>query len=407
MENKVIAVLGATGSVGMQSLDVARKNGYTVDAISCCRDIKKAEEIVREFKVRLCAVEHPELAWQLRRGIRDTGCKVISGLGSAGVVARETEADTVINAVTGIAGLMPTVRTLEAGKNLALANKESLVTAGAYVMALAGKNNKEILPVDSEHCAVWQSLRAGKSSEVKRIILTASGGPFFSFNKEQLAKVTPKDALKHPTWNMGAKITIDSATLVNKGFEIIEAAWLFGVSAEKIDVTVHRESIIHSMVEYNDNMVIAQLGVPDMRSCIQYAITYPDRFESPAAQLDFTKLGKLSFFEPDTETFPLLALAKKVLSLGGSYGAALNGANEEAVRLFLEEKINLPTLFELVEGATLSVGDGKETSLESVYDADTRARAYVRERAGKSPLAPGNARRCSATRNASIHTERR
>lgn len=381
MENKVIAVLGATGSIGTQSLDVARKNGYTVDAISCCRDVKKAEEIIREFKVRLCAVEHPELAWQLKRSIRDTDCKVVSGLGSAGVVAAETKADTVINAVTGIAGLMPTVRTLESGKNLALANKESLVTAGAYVMSLAGKNNKEILPVDSEHCAVWQSLKAGKRDEVKRIILTASGGPFFSFSKEKLASVTPAEALNHPTWNMGAKITIDSATLMNKGFEVIEAAWLFGVGAEKIDVIVHRESIIHSMVEYNDNMIIAQLGAPDMRSCIQYALTYPERRESVAEQLDFAKLSKLTFFEPDTETFPLLALAKKVLTLGGSYGAALNGANEQAVSLFLDGKITLPRLFELVESATLSVGSGKEISLDDVFEADREARAYVRERA--------------------------
>ena len=382
MDKKIIAVLGATGSVGMQSLDVARKKGYTVDAISCCRDVKKAEDIVREFKVRLCAVEHPELAFQLKRALRDTDCKVISGLGAAGVAATETKAETVINAVTGIAGLMPTVRTLEAGKSLALANKESLVTAGAYVMALAGKNNKEILPVDSEHCAVWQSLRSGKRSEVKRIILTASGGPFFSYDKERLAGVTPQDALKHPTWNMGSKITIDRATLMNKGFEVIEAAWLFGLTSEKIDVIVHRESIIHSMVEYNDNMVIAQLGAPDMRSCIQYALTYPDRFDSPAEQLDFAKLSKLTFFEPDTDTFPLLGLAKKVLDLGGSYGAALNGANEEAVAMFVRDGITLPELFRVVAEATEACGNA-DTSLEAVFDADKAARAKVRETARK------------------------
>ncbi len=380
MESKVIAVLGATGSVGSQSLDVARKKGYTVDAISCYRDIKKAEEIIREFKVKLCAVEHPELSEVLKYAVSDTDCRVMSGHGAASIVAAETKADTVIHAVTGIAGLMPTVKALESGKNLALANKESLVTAGAYVMALAGKNNKEILPVDSEHCAVWQSLKSGKRDEIKRIILTASGGPFFSYSKERLATVTPAEALNHPTWNMGAKITIDSATLMNKGFEVIEAAWLFGVPGEKIDVIVHRESIIHSMVEYNDNMIIAQLGAPDMRSCIQYALTYPERSESVAEQLDFAKLSRLTFFEPDTETFPLLSLAKKVLSLGGSYGAALNGANEEAVRLFLEEKINLPRLFELVESATLSVGDGNDLSLDGVFEADRKARAYVREK---------------------------
>ncbi len=380
MSNKVIAVLGATGSVGTQALDVARKKGYTVDTISCRRDIKKAEKAIREFNVKLCAVEDSEAASLLRASIKDTCCKVISGEGSAVIAAEETSADIVINSVTGIAGLMPTVKTLEAGKKLALANKESLVTAGMYVMYLAGKNNKEILPVDSEHCAVWQSLRSGKKSEVKRLILTASGGPFFSYSREELEKVTPAEALKHPTWNMGTKITVDSATLMNKGFEVIEAAWLFGIPAEKIDVIIHRESIIHSMVEYNDNMVIAQLGVPDMRSCIQYALTYPDRYDSPAEQLDFTKISKLTFFKPDTDTFPLLKLAKKVYSLGGSYGAALNGANEEAVRLFLEGKINLNRLFDLVETATLACGEKNGFSLSAVYDADARAKAYVRER---------------------------
>ena len=371
-----LAVLGATGSVGMQALDVARRQGYEVIAISCRADISKAEAAVREFGVKQCAVEDKGAASLLSAALRDTDCKVLAGKGASAELAAECRADTVLNAVTGIAGLMPTVNTLKSGKKLALANKESLVTAGAYVMALVGKNNTEILPVDSEHCALWQSLRAGESKEVKRLILTASGGPFFGYTKKQLAEVTPEQALKHPTWNMGRKITIDSATLMNKGFEVIEAAWLFGADAEKIDVIVHRESIIHSMVEYIDNTVIAQMGAPDMRTCIQYALTYPERMQGQAKPLDFSRLGSLSFFPPDRDVFPLLRLAEKVCGMGGSYGAALNGSNEEAVGLFLKGKISLPALFEIVEEATLSCGCG-DTDIDAVFDTDMRARSCV------------------------------
>ena len=380
MENKKIAVLGCTGSVGTQSLDVAKKQGYTVTAVSCGKNIAKAEQIIREFGIKLCAVNDENAAILLRAAIRDTYCTVIGGKDAAAKVALESDADTVLNSITGVAGLMPTVRTLESGKNLALANKESLVTAGAYVMPLAKKMGKEILPVDSEHCAVWQSLKAGRSQDVKRIILTASGGPFFGYTKEKLATVTAMQALKHPTWNMGVKITIDSATLMNKGFEVIEAAWLFDKPVERIDVIVHRESIIHSMVEYKDNMIIAQLGSPDMRSCIQYALTAPQRIDGIAEPLDFAKLSKMTFYEPDFETFPLLSLAKRVHKMGGSYGAALNGANEEAVALFLQDKISLPKLFELVESATLVSGTN-EINPEAVFEADARARASVRENA--------------------------
>ena len=380
MENKKIAVLGCTGSVGTQSLDVAKKQGYTVTAVSCGRNIAKAEQIIREFDVKLCAVHDENAAILLRAAVRDTDCTVIGGKDAASRVALECDADTVLNSITGVAGLMPTVKTLESGKNLALANKESLVTAGAYVIPLAKKMGKEILPVDSEHCAVWQSLKAGRRQDVKRIILTASGGPFFGYTKEKLATVTAMQALKHPTWNMGVKITIDSATLMNKGFEVIEAAWLFDTPTERVDVIVHRESIIHSMVEYKDNMIIAQLGAPDMRSCIQYALTAPQRIDGIAEPLDFTKLSKITFYEPDYDTFPLLALAKRVHKMGGSYGAALNGANEEAVAMFLQDKISLPKLFELVERATLESGsDG--ISPEAVFEADARARASVRENA--------------------------
>ncbi len=377
MNAKTIAVLGCTGSVGTQALDVARKQGYKVSAISCGKNIVTAESVIREFGVKLCAVNDNQAASLLSAAVKDTDCKVIGGSEAAAIVAENAEADTVLNSITGIAGLMPTVKTLESGKSLALANKESLVTAGKYVMSLAKQKGKEILPVDSEHCAVWQSLMAGDRQDVKKIILTASGGPFFGYTREKLALVTAKDALKHPTWNMGVKITIDSATLMNKGFEVIEAAWLFDTPADKIDVIVHRESIIHSMVEYKDNMVIAQLGAPDMRSCIQYALTAPRRVKGIAESLDFAKLAKMTFFAPDEEAFPLLSLARRAYAMGGSYGAALNGANEEAVALFLAGEINLPKLFELVQRATLDCGCDESTP-EAVFDTDKRARETVR-----------------------------
>lgn len=380
MKKRRLAILGATGSIGTQALDVARRQGYEIDAVTCRRDVKKAEEAIREFGVKLCGVEDEAAAKLLKAAIKDTDCKVISGKEAAYTVASESDADTVLNSVTGIAGLLPTVHALESGKELALANKESLVTAGEYVMGLAKKHNKEILPVDSEHCAVWQSLRSGNKSEVKKIILTASGGPFFGYTPEMLGEVTPAQALAHPTWNMGAKITIDSATLMNKGFEVIEAAWLFGVKAEEIDVIVHRESIIHSMVEYKDNAVISQMGAPDMRTCIQYALTYPERAEASAPALDLAKIGKLTFYKPDEDTFPLLALAKRVLSMGGCYGASLNGANEAAVALFLDGRIRLPKLFEVVERATYKAGNADST-LHAVFEADRAARAYVYENA--------------------------
>ena len=382
MPAKRIAVLGCTGSVGTQALDVAAKQGYEVTALSCAKNVQKAEEAIRRFGVKLCGVADTEAARLLRAAVKDTDCKIIEGNDAAATVAETAEADTVLNAVTGVAGLMPTVKALENGKELALANKESLVTAGEYVTALAAKNNKEILPVDSEHCAVWQSLKGSRRKDVKRIILTASGGPFFGYTPEMLASVTAKDALKHPTWNMGVKITVDSATLMNKGFEVIEAKWLFDAEPDEIDVIVHRESIIHSMVEYKDNMIIAQLGAPDMRSCIQYALTAPERIDGIAEPLDFAKLAKMTFFAPDERTFPLLALAKQVLKKGGCYGASLNGANEEAVAMFVRDGITLPELFRVVAEATEACGNA-DTSLEAVFDADKAARAKVRETARK------------------------
>ena len=379
MQGRSIAVVGATGSVGTQALDVARHFGIRVSGISCAGNVAKAEEIIREFKPDFCGVTDLTAARELENRISDTGCKVIAGIEAAKTVAEVSEADTVLNSVTGIAGLAPSVATLKSGKRLALANKESLVTAGEIVTSIAEKAGLPILPVDSEHCALWQSLSAGRREQVRRLILTASGGPFRGMTAEQIAGKTARDALKHPTWNMGKKITIDSATMMNKGFEIIEAAWLFGISPERIDVVVHPESIIHSMVEYMDSAVIAQMAVPDMRLCVQYALTAPERYEGVTPRLNLAEIGKMTFFDPDEETFPLLKLARTAYSKGGTVCSALNGANEVAVALFLEEKITLPQLFSVVEEATLKPNYPECDSLDSVYEADSLSRRFVRE----------------------------
>lgn len=378
LEGRKMVIVGATGSVGTQALDVARHFGMRVTAISCGSNIEKAEAIIRDFKPLICGVTDEEAAEVLRIRVSDTDCRIIGGTEAAATVAREAEADTVLNSVTGIAGLAPSVAALESGKRLALANKESLVTAGEIVTALAKKNELPILPVDSEHCAIWQSLLSGKRDQVKKLILTASGGPFRGMSREEIAGKTAADALKHPTWNMGKKITVDSATMMNKGFEVIEAAWLFGISPDNIDVVVHPESIIHSMVEYNDNAVISQMAVPDMRLCVQYALTAPDRFEGVTAPLDLTRVGKMTFFAPDEDAFPLLPLARKAYLEGGTVCAALNGANEVAVALFLEGRITLPQLFYGVEEATMGYKYPPCESLAAVYEADRMARSAVK-----------------------------
>ena len=378
LENRKLAIVGATGSVGTQALDVARHFGMRVTAVSCGSNIEKAEAIIREFRPDICGVTDGDAARTLRDRVSDTGCKILDGGEAAATVARESDADTVLNSVTGIAGLAPSLAALESGKKLALANKESLVTAGEIVTELAEKKELPILPVDSEHCAIWQSLLSGKREQVKKLILTASGGPFRGLSREEIAVKTAADALKHPTWNMGKKITIDSATMMNKGFEVIEAAWLFGISPDNIDVVVHPESIIHSMVEYNDNAVISQMAVPDMRLCVQYALTAPDRFEGVTAPLDLTRVGKMTFFAPDEEAFPLLPLARKAYLTGGTVCAALNGANEVAVALFLEGRITLHQLFYGVEEATVKYKYPPCESLDAVYEADRMARAAVK-----------------------------
>lgn len=343
-----VLILGSTGSVGRQAIDVARQHRIRVCGLCALRDWRRVEEQARELSVPVVAMADEDAAAQLTVALADTSVRVLQGTKGIEEMIRTSDAHVALNAILGEAGLSSTLAALDAGKDVALANKESLVVAGELVMAKAGEKGCRILPVDSEHSAIYQALRAGEQKEIKRLILTASGGPFFGYQKEALAHVTVRDALAHPTWSMGAKITVDSATMMNKGFEIIEAAHLFGVNTDQIDVVVHRESIIHSMVEYIDNSVIAQMSVPDMRLCVQYALTAPHRTQAVIEPLDLLRLGKLTFAAPDEQAFPLLALAKRVHRAGGALGAALNAANEIAVAAFLKERISLLGLFDTV-----------------------------------------------------------
>ena len=346
-------ILGSTGSVGEQAIDIAEKFGVTVDAISAHKNVKRAEEQARRFKVKACAMSDLAAAKDLKNRLKDTDIKVYAKTEGICEMVAETNGENelgqvVENSIVGEAGLKPTLTTLNCKKKLALANKESLVVSGEAVMNAARENDIEILPVDSEHCAIFQCLRSGRHNEIKNLLLTASGGPFFAYNKEQLAGVTVETALVHPTWKMGPKITIDSATLMNKGFEVIEAVHLFGVRPEQVKVVVHRESIIHSAVEYIDNSVIAQMSVPDMRHCVQYALTHPERTVATTEALDLFSVGKLTFAKPDTDTFVLLAKAYEAITLGGAVPAVLNAANEEAVAAFLNKKIGFCDIFDIV-----------------------------------------------------------
>ncbi len=346
-------VLGSTGSVGEQAIDVAQKFNVRVDAISAHKNVKRVEEQARQFKVKACAMSDIDAAHDLKNRLKDTATKVYCGTEGICEMISETQGDggceqIVENSILGEAGLKPTLATLHAKKKLALANKESLVVGGEIVMQAARDSGHEILPVDSEHCAIFQCLRSGKKGEIKNLILTASGGPFFGYTKEQLKTATLDSALAHPTWSMGAKITVDSATLMNKGFEVIEAVHLFGVSPEQVRVVVHRESIIHSAVEFIDNSVIAQMSVPDMRHCVQYALTHPERGLATTEALDLFSVGKLTFQRPDPETFILLNKAFEAIRLGGAIPAILNAANEEAVAAFLQKKIGFYDICEIV-----------------------------------------------------------
>jgi len=375
-----VAILGSTGSVGTQALDVCAKEHITVDALAAGSDVAQLERQIRRFRPRLVGVRDEKAAADLRLRTADLSLTVVAGEQAASEVAALCNADTVINSITGIAGLTPSVRTIEAGKHLALANKETMVAYGSRIMTMAKEKGTTVLPVDSEHSAIFQCLRGNDPRSVRRLLITASGGPFYRKNRSELSAVTPEMALAHPTWRMGPRITIDSATLMNKGFEVIEAAHLFSVEREKIEVIVHPESIIHSMVEYHDRAVMAQMSLPDMRLCVQYALSYPDRWDSDLlAPLDLTKLSCLHFEAPDTDRFPLLSLAFRTLERGGVVGAAMNAADEVAVSLFLQGRISFPRIAELVCRVTEDTEARPADNLDDLLavDADARERTRI------------------------------
>lgn len=374
---KLVSVLGSTGSIGRQSLMIIKHLGLSVSSLAANRSTELLEEQVREFKPSLVAVFDEKAAADLKIRLRDTSVRIVSGL--EGVIeAAADSSGTVITAMSGAAGLRPTMAAIEKGKRIALANKETLVCAGEIVMAAAGTHGAEIVPVDSEHSAIFQCLDGQKDTGFSRIILTASGGPFRGMSREELKNVRKEDALKHPNWSMGPKITIDSATLMNKGLEFIEAMHLFGASPDNIDVLIHPQSIVHSMVEFADGSVLAQCGVPDMKIPIQYALTYPERKPSIVPAPDFTK-APLTFFKPDLETFPCLKIAMESARLGGTAPAVMNAANEEAVRLFLNDKISFYGIYDAVVLALDSIKNKASPTLEDILEADRQARELVRK----------------------------
>lgn len=373
---KRLSILGSTGSIGTQALDVCRNLGYSVVALAAGSNAKLLEEQAREFNPKVVALYDEKAANGLSIALSDTDIVVLKG--EEGVLeAASMECDIVLNAVTGIAGLRPTISAIESGNDIALANKETLVAGGKRVMDFAKEKNVKILPVDSEHSAIFQCLQAkGDYARIQKLILTASGGPFFGKTTDELKKMKPSDALSHPTWNMGKKVTIDSATMANKGLEIIEAAHLFGVSQNNIDVVIHRESIVHSLVEFTDNSVLAQLGVPDMRTPIQYALTVPDRCESIVEHLDLAKIGTLHFYEQDNKAFPATDIARHALSIGKTATAAFNAADEIAVEAFLNGKIAFTEIPEILEKTVeMSLPDG--TNFDDVFETDIEARKFA------------------------------
>ena len=372
--------MGSTGSIGRQTLDIVRHLGIPVAALTAGTSVERMEQQCREFCPRLAVMSTEQAAQVLKSRIRDLDIEVAwgeEGLIQAAVVE---DADCVITAVVGMLGLKPTLAAIRAGKRIGLANKETLVCAGELVMREAKQYGAQIIPVDSEHSAIFQCLMGSADRrEVKRLILTCSGGPFFGMDKAELANVTKADALKHPNWKMGPKITVDCATLMNKGLEVIEAMRLYDLPLEQVDVVIHRQSIVHSLVEFNDGAVMAQLGAPDMRLPIQLAFTYPERKACVVDTLDLTKCGALTFCEPDMEAFPCLALARQCASLGGTACSVMNGANEEAVALFLTDKIGFYDIYDLVHRAVDSVAFIQDPTLEQILEADHLAREFVKD----------------------------
>ncbi|HZK21065.1 MAG TPA: 1-deoxy-D-xylulose-5-phosphate reductoisomerase [Oscillospiraceae bacterium] len=374
---KSINLLGSTGSIGTQALDVIRQCGYKVCALAAHSNITLLEQQARAFLPEIVAVIDEKAAAALKIKLKDTSIKVLQGL--EGVCeAASASGEITLNAIVGIAGLRPTLFAIEAKKTVALANKETLVSGGRLVMSAAKKNNVSIIPVDSEHSAIFQCLQDAHSKKaLKRVILTASGGPFFGKSRKELESVGVEDALKHPNWEMGAKITVDSATMFNKGLELIEAVWLFDIEPLNVDIVVHRESIIHSLVEFNDNSVISQLGYPDMRLPIQYALTFPERYESPQKQLNLADVGTLSFYRPDYDTFIGMDICKEAIKKGGLYPAAANSANEQANLLFRQGKISFLQIGEIVQKAAFNIPYKAEFTAEDIENIDVEMRNAV------------------------------
>ncbi len=378
-----LAILGSTGSIGTQALEVVEDLRGTLDievtAITGNKNLKRLEEQIRRFRPRFAAVPDAAAAASLRTAVADTDCKILSGEKGLCAAAAESDTDMVLSAIVGFSGLVPTMCAIEAGKDIALANKETLVTAGSIFMDAIRRHKVRLLPVDSEHCAIFQSLQAGQKKELKKILLTASGGPFFGKTADALKSVTAAQALKHPNWSMGAKITIDSATLMNKGLEVLEARWLFDVDIDDIEVVVQRESIIHSMVEFCDHSVIAQMSMPSMKHPIQYAFTYPNRLPSRDAEVSFKDLKNLSFAAPDEETFRCLPLAKQAGKLGGIMPTVLNAANETAVAAFLKGKIGFLQIAEYVEKTMQNTCNQENPTLEDLILVNKEVRAKGKE----------------------------
>lgn len=376
-----VAILGSTGSIGTQALEVAEdlRGLYDIEitALSGNSNIKLLEEQIRKFKPKYAAVSDEQSAKMLKIAVADTDCTILSGQEGLCVASAESGADMVLSSIVGFAGLVPTMRAIEAGIDIALANKETLVTAGSIFMDAVEKNNVRLLPVDSEHCAIFQSLQSGKRDELRKILLTCSGGPFFNKSREELKDVGFEQALKHPNWSMGAKITIDSATLMNKGLEVLEAKWLFDVDIDDIEVVIHRESIIHSMVEFADKSIIAQMSLPSMKHPIQYAFTYPDRLPSRDKSVSFTELANMTFYKPDEETFRCLALAKKAGRMGGIMPTVLNAANEVAVDAYLKKKIGFLDIADIVEETMSSFKNIENPNIEDIIKVNDEVRCSI------------------------------
>ena len=378
--SKTVTVLGSTGSIGTQALEVIEMQGSEVKALTASVRVDEIEKQIRKFKPDYAAMVDEKAAQELKIRVADTDTKVLSGLQGVCECA-SLGADYVLNSIVGMAGLEPTLSAIDAGGEIALANKETLVAGGQLVMKRAKEKGVNILPVDSEHSAIFQSMQGCRDkNEIKKLILTASGGPFFGKKRDELANVTVKEALNHPNWSMGAKITIDSATMMNKGLELIEAVWLFSMDPKDIEIVVHRQSVVHSLVEYCDNSVIAQLGVPDMRIPIQYALTYPNRIPSPVSELSLTDYGTLTFDKPDYETFGLINICRKAINDGGLYPACANAANEEANLAFRQGRINFLQIEELVAQAVADAPKVEDYKLDDVLEMYDRARGYVKEK---------------------------